>query len=87
MNIGIQDSVSPTEPLTKTLRDGARLVIWAAERHRVATDVAALTHRMPQLATMESPTAQILRNAVIALAGHVPAVHLALARTLAELDA
>jgi 2-polyprenyl-6-methoxyphenol hydroxylase-like FAD-dependent oxidoreductase len=89
MNTGIQDSVSLAEALTQTLRDGddARLDIWAAERHRVATDVVALTHRMTRLATMKSPTAQTLRNAVIALAGHVPAVRSALARTLAELDA
>jgi 2-polyprenyl-6-methoxyphenol hydroxylase-like FAD-dependent oxidoreductase len=60
MNTGIQDSISLAEALTSTLRDGdeARLDAWAAQRHRVASDVVMLTDRMTRVATMKSPTAQ-----------------------------
>ena len=89
MNTGIQDSVSLAEALTSTLRDGdeARLDAWAAQRHKVASDVVKLTDRMTRVATMKSPTGQALRNIAVAFAGHLPPVRAAVARTLAELDA
>ena len=88
MNTGIQDSVSLAEALTSTLRDGdeARLDAWAAQRHKVASDVVTLTDRMTRVATMKSPTGQALRNIAVAFAGHLPPVRAAVARTLAELD-
>src|SRR6516162_1580805 len=88
MNTGIQDSVSLAEALTSTLRDGdeARLDAWAAQRHKVASDVVKLTDRMTRVATMKSPTGQALRNIAVAFAGHLPPVRAAVARTLAELD-
>jgi hypothetical protein len=44
-------------------------------------------HRqMTRLATMKSGTGQPLRNIAIELAGHLPPVRAALAKTLAELD-
>jgi 2-polyprenyl-6-methoxyphenol hydroxylase-like FAD-dependent oxidoreductase len=89
MNTGIQDSISLAEALTSTLQDGdeARLDAWAAQRHKVASDVVTLTDRMTRLATMKSPTGQALRNIAVAFAGHLPPVRAAVARTLAELDA
>ena len=89
MNTGIQDSISLAEALTSTLRDGdeARLDAWAAQRHKVASDVVTLTDRMTRVATMKSPTGQALRNIAVAFAGHLPPVRAAVARTLAELDA
>jgi 2-polyprenyl-6-methoxyphenol hydroxylase-like FAD-dependent oxidoreductase len=89
MNTGIQDSVSLAEALTSTLRDGdeARLDAWAAQRHKVASDVVTLTDRMTRVATMKSPTGQALRNIAVAFAGHLPPVRAAVARTLAELGA
>jgi len=88
MNTGIQDGVSLATTLMDTLKDGndARLDAWATERHKVATDVVALTDRMTRVATMKSPTGQTLRNIAIAFAGHFPFVRSALAKTLAELD-
>jgi 2-polyprenyl-6-methoxyphenol hydroxylase-like FAD-dependent oxidoreductase len=88
MNTGIQDGVSLATTLMDTLQDGddARLDAWATERHKVATDVVALTDRMTRVATMKSPTGQTLRNVAIAFAGHLPFVRSALAKTLAELD-
>jgi 2-polyprenyl-6-methoxyphenol hydroxylase-like FAD-dependent oxidoreductase len=89
MNTGIQDSVSLAEALTSTLRDGdeARLDAWAAQRHKVASDVVTLTDRMTRVATMKSPTGQTLRNIAVAFVGHLPPVRAAVAKTLAELDA
>ncbi len=89
MNTGIQDSLSLAEALTSTLQDGdeARLDAWAAQRHKVASDVVKLTDRMTRVATMKSPTGQALRNIAVAFAGHLPPVRAAVARTLAELDA
>jgi 2-polyprenyl-6-methoxyphenol hydroxylase-like FAD-dependent oxidoreductase len=88
MNTGIQDSVSLAEALTATLRDGdaTRLDAWAAERHRIAAEVVTLTDRMTRVATMTSPTGQLLRNAAVAFAGHLPPVRAILAKRLAELD-
>jgi len=88
MNTGIQDSLSLAEALTSTLQDGneARLDAWAAQRHKVASDVVKLTDRMTRVATMKSPTGQALRNIAVAFAGHLPPVRAAVARTLAELD-
>lgn len=89
MNTGIQDGVSLGDALARTLADGAetRLETWAAERHRIASDVVRMTDRLTRIATIKSRTGQHLRNAAVTLAGHVPAVRAALARTLAELEA
>jgi len=89
MNTGIQDSISLAQALTSTLRDGdeALLDAWAAQRHRVASDVVTLTDRMTRVATIKSPTGQALRNIAVAFVGHLPPVRAAVARTLAELDA
>jgi 2-polyprenyl-6-methoxyphenol hydroxylase-like FAD-dependent oxidoreductase len=89
MNTGIQDSISLAEALTSTLHDGndARLDAWAARRHKVASDVVTLTDRMTRVATMKSPTGQVLRNMAVAFAGHLPPVRAAVAKTLAELEA
>ena len=88
MNTGIQDAISLADALAATLHDGqeSRLDAWAAERHRVARDVVAMTDRMTRVATVKSPTAQALRNMAVAFAGHLPPFRASLARTLAELD-
>ena len=65
----------------------ARLDSWAARRHKIAKDVVALTDRMTRVATMKSPTGQVLRNMAVAFFGHLPRVRAAVAETLAELDA
>jgi len=89
MNTGIQDSVSLGEVLAMTLGDGdeARLEAWADERHRIASEVVTMTDRLTRMATLKSRAGQNLRNAAVALAGHIPPVRAALARKLAELDA
>jgi len=89
MNTGIQDSISLAEALASTLHDGdeTRLDAWAAQRHKVASEVVTLTDRMTRVATMKSPTGQTLRNFAVAFAGRLPPIRAAVARTLAELDA
>ena len=56
VNTGIQDGISLAQVLADTLRDGneERVDAWAEERHKVATEVVALTHRLTRLATMKS---------------------------------
>jgi 2-polyprenyl-6-methoxyphenol hydroxylase-like FAD-dependent oxidoreductase len=88
MNTGIQDAMSLAPKLAGVLRgcDEAALDVWAAERHRIAADVVAMTDRMTKMATIKSPAGQSLRNAAVALLGRVPPVRAAFARRLAELD-
>jgi 2-polyprenyl-6-methoxyphenol hydroxylase-like FAD-dependent oxidoreductase len=87
MNTGLQDSMSLAGALASTLKDGdtARLDGWAAERHRVASDVVAFTDRMTRIATIKSSAGKVLRNAVITFAGRFPPVRSRLAKNLAEL--
>jgi len=88
MNTGIQDSISLANVLVKTLKDGneARLDLWAAERHRVATGVVSLTDRMTRMATLKSGLGRAFRNAGMTIAGRLPPVRAAIARNLAELN-
>ncbi|HEY4338925.1 MAG TPA: FAD-dependent monooxygenase [Steroidobacteraceae bacterium] len=87
MNTGIQDGVSLAKALAQTLGDGeeSRLDTWAAERHRIASRVVALTDRMTRMATMKSTSARALRNAAVATVGHLPPVRARLVRNLAGL--
>lgn len=89
MNTGIQDAMSLAPLLAQVLRGGDQAVLdeWAAERHRVAAGVVAMTDRMTRMATLTSPLGQSLRNAAVALLGHIPPLRAAAARRLAELDA
>ena len=89
MNTGIQDAMSLAPLLANVLRGVDETVLdeWAADRHRIAIDVVTMTDRMTRMATLTSPLAQSLRNAAVALLGHVPPVRAAAARRLAELDA
>src|SRR6185295_14030842 len=84
MNTGIQDAMSLAPLLAEVLRGGDAAVLdrWAAERHRIAADVVSMTDRMTRMATLTSPLAQSLRNAAVALLGHVPPVRAAAARRL-----
>lgn len=88
MNTGIQDGISLAEVLCDALKDGddKRLDKWAAERHRIACDVVALTDKMTRMATMKSAAGRTLRNIAVEFVGHLPPVRAALAKKLAELD-
>jgi 2-polyprenyl-6-methoxyphenol hydroxylase-like FAD-dependent oxidoreductase len=88
MNIGIQDSVSLAEALSRVVEDGdeMRLYAWSLARHRVASDVVSFTDRMTRVATVKSGAAQALRNILVSAVGHLPAVRARLAQRLAEMD-
>jgi 2-polyprenyl-6-methoxyphenol hydroxylase-like FAD-dependent oxidoreductase len=89
MNTGIQDAVSLAAVLSDVVERGAgeaALDSWADARHKVAAEVVALTDRMTRVATLGSPAARLLRNAVMRSAGHLPFLTQALARKLAELE-
>jgi 2-polyprenyl-6-methoxyphenol hydroxylase-like FAD-dependent oxidoreductase len=88
MNTGIQDSISLAQALVETLKDGhrARLDVWAAERHQVASGVVSLTDRMTRMATLKSGVARAFRNTGMTIAGRLPPVRAALAKRLAELS-
>jgi 2-polyprenyl-6-methoxyphenol hydroxylase-like FAD-dependent oxidoreductase len=87
MNTGIQDAVSLAQALAGVLggADEALLDTWAADRHKIAEGVVALTDRMTRMATLRSPAARALRNVAIGFAGHIPSIGRGLARTVAEL--
>jgi 2-polyprenyl-6-methoxyphenol hydroxylase-like FAD-dependent oxidoreductase len=88
MNTGIQDAVSLAQALADVIggADEAVLDTWAADRHKIAEDVVALTDRMTRMATLRSPAGRALRNVAIGFAGHIPAIGRALARNIAELN-
>jgi 2-polyprenyl-6-methoxyphenol hydroxylase-like FAD-dependent oxidoreductase len=88
MNTGIQDAVSLAQALAGVLggADEALLDTWAADRHKIAEGVVALTDRMTRMATLRSPGGRALRNVAIGFAGHIPSIGRALARNVAELS-
>jgi 2-polyprenyl-6-methoxyphenol hydroxylase-like FAD-dependent oxidoreductase len=88
MNTGVQDAVALGERLAGVLRDGAAersLDAYEAERRPVAEGVVALTHRMTVVATAGHPAARRVRNALLRVLGHFPAVHRKIALNLSEL--
>lgn len=85
MNLGIEDGVTVGENLSRVLTgepDGL-LDDYAVTRHRAAQDVIALAGRLTTLATARR---RRVRNAVLRVAGTVPAVRRTLARRLSGLD-
>jgi 2-polyprenyl-6-methoxyphenol hydroxylase-like FAD-dependent oxidoreductase len=87
MNTGIQDAVSLGEALSAALHeaDTARLDEWERARHEIARRVVAMTDQMTKMATLQSHTAQTLRNVALSIAGHIPMFREAMAGNLAEL--
>jgi len=88
MNTGIQDAMELADALAAALRgadEAATLGAYARERREVAQRIVALTDRMTRAATLKSPLGREVRNALIALVGHLPPVRRRVAITLAEL--
>ncbi|MDB5651587.1 MAG: monooxygenase FAD-binding protein [Hyphomicrobiales bacterium] len=87
MNTGIQDAIALAQALAASMEDGdeTRIDAWAADRHKIAARVVALTDRLTRMGTARSPVVQKLRNAAISFAGTLPMVRAALARNIAEL--
>lgn len=87
MNIGIQDAVALAAPLAHAVRHGGMegLAEWAAQRHKVASEVVRMTDAMTRAATLSSPLARALRDAALGLVGNIPFIQRKLAARLAEL--
>ncbi len=88
MNTGIQDGISLARVLAEAVNDGDASGFdgWAEQRHRVASEVVALTDRMTRMATIESRAGQAVRNAAIQFVGHLPPARHAIAMQLSELS-
>ena len=88
MNTGIQDAIALAERLSDVLRGGksaATLDRYESERRPVAAQVVHLTDRLTALATVNGRTRRWLRNTLLRLLDHVPAVGRTLAMNLSGL--
>jgi 2-polyprenyl-6-methoxyphenol hydroxylase-like FAD-dependent oxidoreductase len=88
MNTGIQDGIALGGALAETLESGSdgALDRWAEWRHRIASDVIRLADRLTWTATIENRAGQAVRNTLLQMIGHVPAVRQSLAMKLSELS-
>jgi len=88
MNTGIQDAVSLATALREVLGGGdeGALDAWATERHEIARSVVKMTDQLTRVATVSSAPGRMLRNAMIALLGHMPGVEHLMAEKLSELQ-
>jgi 2-polyprenyl-6-methoxyphenol hydroxylase-like FAD-dependent oxidoreductase len=89
MNTGIQDAANLAWKLALVLSGYAPeslLDSYERERRQVAQEVVSTTDRLTRLATMQSPLARRLRNALIALVGRGGRLPRQLATNLAEID-
>jgi 2-polyprenyl-6-methoxyphenol hydroxylase-like FAD-dependent oxidoreductase len=86
MNLGIQDGVALADALARVLAGEPESVLhdYSSTRRPIAQQVVAMTDRLTRLATLPR-AARPVRNAVIGLAGRIPAVRRALATQLSGL--
>ncbi len=86
MNLGIQDAVALADALSRVLAGEPDSVLddYSAARRPIAQQVVEMTDRLTRLATLPR-AARPLRNAVIGIAGRIPAVRRALATRLSGL--
>jgi 2-polyprenyl-6-methoxyphenol hydroxylase-like FAD-dependent oxidoreductase len=86
MNIGIQDAMALAEALATARAGGgaASLDVYGTVRRRAATQVVALTDRLTRLATV-SRGLRPLRNTMLRMVDHSPAIRRRLARQLSGL--
>jgi 2-polyprenyl-6-methoxyphenol hydroxylase-like FAD-dependent oxidoreductase len=86
MNLGIQDGVALADALACVLAGEPDSVLddYSEARRPIAQQVVEMTDRLTRLATLPR-TARPVRNAVIGLAGRIPAVRRALATQLSGL--
>ncbi|MDV3130100.1 FAD-dependent monooxygenase [Mycobacterium sp. 21AC1] len=87
MNLGIEDGITAGESLSRVLSGEPEQLLdeYATARHQTAESVVALAGRLTALATA-SARRRPIRNAVMRLAGKIPAVRRNLAWRLSGLD-
>jgi 2-polyprenyl-6-methoxyphenol hydroxylase-like FAD-dependent oxidoreductase len=88
MNTGVQDAVSLASALVAAIRNGdeSELAAWEEKRLKIAHSVVNTTDKMTKLALSSNPLTHLLRETVLGILGHVPAVEHAMARRLSEID-
>jgi len=88
MNTGVQDAISLAGALTTAIRSGdeSELALWEENRLKIAHSVVNTTDKMTKLALSQNPLTHILREAMLGILGHVPAIGHAMARRLSEID-
>lgn len=86
MNTGIQDAISLANALHSVIMSGdeAPLAEWEQKRLEIARSVVRTTDLMTRAATSESVAGKLLRNALMGVVEHVPALQHALAERLSE---
>ncbi|MEJ2889236.1 FAD-dependent monooxygenase [Actinomycetospora aeridis] len=87
MNTGIQDAANLAWKLALVARHGADPALldsYQEERHPVGAEVVRVTTRLTDIGTASGPLG-VLRNAAMAVAGHLPGFGEAAAERLAEL--
>ncbi|WP_047492683.1 FAD-dependent monooxygenase [Terriglobus sp. TAA 43] len=88
MNTGVQDAVSLASALATAIRTGdeSELASWEEKRLKIAHSVVNTTDKMTKLVLSQNPLTHLLREAILGLAGHVPAMGQAMARRMSEID-
>jgi 2-polyprenyl-6-methoxyphenol hydroxylase-like FAD-dependent oxidoreductase len=88
MNTGIQDAVALAGALHQALKTGdeSGLAEWEKKRLEIAHSVVNTTDTMTRLAASSSTAVHVLRDAVLGIIGHVPALQKTIARRLSEID-
>lgn len=88
MNTGVQDAVSLASALATAIRNGdeSELISWEEKRLKIAHSVVNTTDKMTKLALSQNPVTHLLREAMLGMLGHIPAVGHAVARRLSEID-
>lgn len=88
MNTGVQDAITLANALTTAIRSGdeSELAAWEEKRLKIAHSVVNTTDKMTKLALSSNPLAHLLRESMLGLMGHVPALEHAVARRLSEID-
>ncbi|MEZ2347101.1 FAD-dependent oxidoreductase [Terriglobus sp. RCC_193] len=88
MNTGVQDAVSLASALVVAIRNGdeSELAAWEQKRLKIAHSVVNTTDKITKLALSANPLTHLLRETMLGVFGHVPAVGHAMARRLSEID-
>ncbi|MGI4758382.1 MAG: FAD-dependent oxidoreductase [Janthinobacterium lividum] len=88
MNTGIQDAVSLAGVLHRVITTGdeAPLAEWEKKRLEIARSVVRTTDLMTRAATSDSSVSRILRNALMGVVDHIPALQHGIAERLSEID-
>jgi 2-polyprenyl-6-methoxyphenol hydroxylase-like FAD-dependent oxidoreductase len=88
MNTGIQDAIALAGALHHAQKTGdeSALTEWEKKRLEIARSVVNTTDTMTRLAASSSTAMHLVRDAVLEVIGHVPALQRSVARKLSEID-